>query len=614
MFGGLARRIGQPSVLGHITAGVLLGPSGLGRFDRVAEHLFPPERSVPLAGLAAISALMVLAVTGFHTDPKLVRRWSRRVPALAIASLVIPFAAGAVLGGVLPTAYRGPTATTGVFVLFMAIALSISSPPVISRVLADAGQLRRDFAQVTLAVAMTNDVAGWILLGVVISLAGTGELPVADLLLAMGSIVVLAVVAVRWGSTVVSALLEWSRRFGPAHGPVAVALAVIFGVSAFTNAVGIEAVLGAFVAALVLRSSKGAMRDVEPSISAMTESFFAPIFFTVAGLRVDLGALFEPEVAFWCATAVAVATVTKVVGAGGAARLSGSSPRESAAIGVGLNIRGSLEVVLASVGLAIGVLNATSYTIVVVVAVATSAVAPPLLRRITDGWYGDDVEEHRLRRERLHAATDSLPNAPPIVAGTAGASVVAGAVWADADGYGSDVDGGAVVVGVAADLGPALPWLERGEGPVLLVSALEGLPASGGRVLVPVVSTGTSAAAIEVAARLALAARSDLVLVHLRRPGGSVASVERAADWAAAMGITTDTTIREVPGVTDDALADLLHEMSGPADLVVTGTTVHLGDGHLELGACAERLFRAETPMVAVVPAASGPFSPPAWA
>ena len=601
-------------MLGHIAAGVLIGPSGLGQLDWFAEHLFPPERSVPLAGLAAISALMVLAVTGFHTDPKLVRRWSRRVPALAIASLVIPFAAGAVLGGLLPEAYRGPAATTGVFILFMAIALSISSPPVISRVLADAGQLRRDFAQVTLAVAMTNDVAGWILLGVVISLAGTGELPVADLLLAMASIVLLAVVAVRWGTTAVSALLEWSRRVGPAHGPVAMALVVIFGVSAFTNAVGIEAVLGAFVAALVLRGSKGAMRDVEPSISAMTESFFAPLFFTVAGLRVDLGALFDPAVAFWCTVAVLLATVTKVVGAGGTARLSGSSTREAAAIGVGLNIRGSLEVVLASVGLAIGVLNATSYTIVVVVAVATSAVAPPLLRRITEGWHGDDVEAHRLRRERLHAATESLPDEPPVIAGSAGASAVAGAVWSDAEGTGSDNDSSAVVVGVESDLRPALPWLERGEGPVLVVSALERLPGSGGRVLVPVVSTGTSATAIEVAARLALAARADLVLVHLRRPGGSVTSVDRAADRAPAMGIRTDTTNSEVSGVTDDAQADLLHEMCGTTDLVVTGTTVHVGDGNIEIGACSERLFRAETPMVAVVPAVSGPFSPPALA
>ena len=601
-------------MLGHIAAGVLIGPSGLGQIDWVAQHLFPPDRSVPLSGLASISALMVLAVTGFHTDPKLVRRWSRRVPLLAVASLVIPFAVGAVLGGALPVDYRGPTATTGVFVLFMAIALSISSPPVISRVLADAGQLRRDFAQVTLAVAMTNDVAGWILLGVVISLAGTGELPVGDLLLAMGSIVLLAAVAVRWGSRVVGALLESARRHGSAHGPVAVALVVIFGVSAFTNAVGIEAVLGAFVAALVLRSSRGAMRDVEPSIASMTESFFAPIFFTVAGLRVDLGALFEPEVAFWCLTAVLLATVTKVVGAGGAARLSGSSAREAAAIGVGLNIRGSLEVVLASVGLGIGVLNDTSYTIVVVVAVATSAVAPPLLRRITEGWHGDDAEEQRLRRERLHAATESLPDDPPLVAGSAGAAAVAGAVWAEADGQPAGDDGGAVVVGVEADLRAALPWLEQGVGPVLLVSAFDGLPVSSGRVLVPVVSSGTSAAAIEVAARLALAARADLVLVHLRRPGGSVASVERAADWALTMGVTTDTLIREAPAVTDDALADLLREVSGPTDLVVTGTTVHLGVGHLELGGCAEQLFRSRTPMVAVVPAASGPFSPPAWA
>ncbi len=201
-----------------------------------------------------------------------------------------------------------------------------------------------------------------------------------------------------------------------------------------------------------------------------------------------------------------------------------------------------------------------------------------------------------------------------MVAGGASAATVAGAVWADADGQPAGEDTGAIVVGVDTDLRAALPWLEQGVGPVLLVSAFEGLPVSPGRVLVPVVSSGTSAAAIEVAARLALTSRADLVLVHLRRPGGSVASVERAADWALTLGVTTDTLIREAAGVGDDALADLLHEVSGPTDVIVTGTTVHLGVGHLELGGCAERLFRARTPMVAVVPAASGPFSPPAWA
>ncbi len=614
VFGAIARRLGQPSVLGHIAAGVLIGPSGLSQLDWVAENIFPPERSAPLAGLAAIAALMVLAVTGFHTDPKLVRRWSRRVPALSVASLLIPLAAGAGLGVVLPAEYRGPEATAGVFVLFMAIALAISSPPVISRVLADAGLIRRDFAQIVLAVAMSNDVAGWVLLGVVISLTGTGAFPVGDLVLAVASLVALGVVAVKWGPRVVSAMLERSRRIGMTHGPVAVALVIIFAVSAFTNLTGIEAVLGAFVAALVIRSSKGATRDVEPAVSAMTESFFAPIFFTVAGLRVDLGALFEPDVAFWCLVAVAIASVTKLIGAGGVARLTGSSRREAAAIGVGLNIRGSLEVVLASVGLAIGVLNSTSYTIVVVVAVATSAIAPPLLRRITDGWYGDDNEKQRLLRERLQAATESLPDDAPFVLGSTGASVIADAVWVGLEPVARHTDGAAVVIEVETDLEPASAWLEPGDGPVLLVSGVRRLPPSEGSVLVPVVSSETSATAIEVAARIALASRADLTLVHLRRPGGSVASVERAAGWASTMGLTAQIAIHDVPSVSDDALAGVLQEMIRPGDVVVAGTTAHLGDGGIELGGCADRLFRAAAPLIAVVPAASGPFSPPDWA
>jgi nucleotide-binding universal stress UspA family protein len=167
------------------------------------------------------------------------------------------------------------------------------------------------------------------------------------------------------------------------------------------QAVGLEGVLGAFVAGVVLGRSKFQHSEAFGVIEAMTLSLFAPIFFARAGLRVDLGALTEPSILFWGGAVLAAASASKFIGAFAGARFAGLARREGLALGAGLNARGALEIVVASVGLSLGVLNESSYTVVVLMAIATSMMAPIMLRAVARNWQGSAAERERLDRERV---------------------------------------------------------------------------------------------------------------------------------------------------------------------------------------------------------------------
>src|SRR5262249_25454513 len=167
-----------------------------------------------------------------------------------------------------------------------------------------------------------------------------------------------------------------------------------------THALGLEAVFGAFIAGIVLGRSRFHDADVFDAIDGVTRSFFAPLFFATAGLRVDLGLLRDPVVLGWGAAAVAVASASKAGGAYLGARLAALPAREGLALGIGLNARGAVEIVVATVGLSLGVLNPSSYALVVLPAMITSMMAPPLLRWVLSGWHGSEEEQARLTRER----------------------------------------------------------------------------------------------------------------------------------------------------------------------------------------------------------------------
>jgi Kef-type K+ transport system membrane component KefB len=402
--GACARRFGQPAVLGELMAGVLLGPSVLGQLAPAArEWLFPadPVQFALIGGVGWLGVFLLLVLVGLETDLELIRRFRRTTAWVAIGSLVLPFIAGAGLGLVLPESFLGPAAGREMFALFIATALSLSALPVIAKILADLDLLRRNVGQITLAAAMANDVVGWTLLGVIAGLAERGSLGAGDLLRSVAGVLIFLALAATLGRRVVDSLLRSARRrrAGLAGG-LTLSILIALGLGAAAQALGTEALLGAFMAGLLIGRSRFSDSDVLGHLEAFTLSVVAPLYFASAGLHVDFSALAEPEVARWSLAVLGVGCLSKLLGAGVGAGLAGLRRRERLALGVALNARGAVEIVIATVGLSLGVLNSASYTAVVLLAIATSLLAPPLLRAALHGWRGGEEERTRLELER----------------------------------------------------------------------------------------------------------------------------------------------------------------------------------------------------------------------
>ncbi len=403
--GALMRRIGQPAVVGELAAGLVLGPSVLGVLaPELQQWLFPddPVQRTLLAGPAWIGVFLLLVLTGLETDLALVRRLGRGVAYVATGSLLVPVIAGIDLGFYLPDAFVPETTPRGIFALFLGTAFGISALPVISKILSDLDMMRRNIAQVLIAAAMADDVVGWVLLGVVAGLAQSGSLEAGALAVRLGGLALFLVLAFTLGQRAIDATLRSVRVRGAGLSAslTTVLLVAVFS-GALTHALGVEAILGAFIAGIVLGRSRFYDTEVFAHLDGVTRAFFAPLFFATAGLGVDLRLLAEPEIAAWGVVVVAAATATKFVGAWLGGRLAGLPRREALALGAGLNARGAVQIAVAAVGLSLGVLNAHSYSVVVLMAIATSMMSPPLLRAVMRGWEGSEEERERLERERL---------------------------------------------------------------------------------------------------------------------------------------------------------------------------------------------------------------------
>jgi len=404
--GLLAQRFRQPRVVGELAAGVVIGPSIAGRlFPDLVGWLFPGDavQSALLLSIAWLGILLLLLVTGFETDLDLLRRLGRPVVGLSVGSLVIPLVMGFALGWVMPASLWGPGADRLAFAAFIGVALSISALPVIAKIMTEMGLMRRNVGQLTIAAGMINDLIGWMLLGVVVGLFSAGSVQVGSLLLTLGAVVLFLVLGVTVGQRVVDQVLRRARSAGGFASALTATIAVTLILGSITQAMGVEAVLGALVAGVILGRSRYQRHDVRRSVEVLSSSIFAPIFFATAGLYVDFAVLLTREGATWALAVLVVATVAKLAGSFLGGRLSGLTSTESLAAGIGLNARGAMEIVLATIGLSLGALNDASYAMIVLLAVATSMGAPPALRPVLRRLHAAPEESERLAREELLA-------------------------------------------------------------------------------------------------------------------------------------------------------------------------------------------------------------------
>jgi Kef-type K+ transport system membrane component KefB len=571
--GALMRRLGQPAVIGELAAGLLLGPSVFGKIaPGAARWLFPANatQSGLIVAVGWVGIVMLLAVTGCETDLGLVRQLGRALAWVASASIVVPFAVGLAIGFALPSAFTSGT-PRAVFAAFVATALSISALPVIAKVLGDLGLTRRNFGQVTLAAGMVNDLVGWLLLGVLASAARSGSVAVGRLALTILAVALFLLGAFTVGQRIVDLVLRHVRRkrLG-VQGGLSATLLIVFATGAITQALGVEAVLGAFIAGVLLARSRYQDGRVVERVETMTNAVFAPLFFATAGLRVDLGQLGRPEVLLWTVVVVLAATLTKLAGGYLGARLARLPRQEGLALGAGLNARGAVEIVLATVALGLGVFNVRMYTIVVIMAIATSIAAPPMLRAVAARWKGSREEQERLDREQMHAENLLVRPGRILVPAQRGdaavlAAKIADLAWpggapatvisVDPSGAGAlarvrdvfdrrpveeeevrDIEPDAalaehmrlgyevIAIGANESGGPRLspltetvlqttelPVVVVWEGPRSRVQAVDGFR----RVLVPIVGTLPNRAAQELAFALVAANGSDLVVAHV---------------------------------------------------------------------------------------------------
>ncbi|MEO5874630.1 MAG: cation:proton antiporter [Streptosporangiaceae bacterium] len=382
LLGRLAMRYGMPAIVGELLVGITLGPSILGHIaPDFADWLLPknPAQFHLLDSVAQVGLLLLVGLTGIHMDLGLVRKRAKAATRISITGLVIPLGLGVGAGFLLPGDLLPSTTERGVFALFIGVAMCVSALPVIAKTLMDLKLVHRNIGQLILTVGMADDAIGWLLLAVVSAMATSGAHG-GDLTLAVGGLVGVLVVAALIGRRVTGLILRPASRIEDPGPMTAICVVLILLASAGTQSMGLEAAFGAFVAGILI-SSTGLARPARISgLQTLVMSVFAPIFIASVGLRMDLGALGKPVVLFTAVVLLSVAIIGKFTGAYLGALMNGMSRWEATALGAGMNARGGVEVIVAMVGLRLGVLDTDLFTIIVLIAAVTSLMAPPILR------------------------------------------------------------------------------------------------------------------------------------------------------------------------------------------------------------------------------------------
>ena len=407
LLGRTAARFGMPPVVGELSAGVLLGPTVFGHgLPKLANWVLPsdPAQFHLLDAFGQIGVLLLVGVTGIEVDLRMVRRRGSTALRVGMAGLLIPLALGVAAGYLAPASLLSGSSSRQTFALFVGVAMCVSALPVIAKTLSDMNLLHRNVGQLTLAAGVVDDVAGWFILSIVAAMAAAGVRG-GSIGLSLAYLAAVALFAVVGGRWVVRPLLRVAER---TEATVSIALVVgitVLGAAA-TQAMGLEASLGAFTAGLMIGSAGGMDLARLAPLRAVVMSFLAPLFFATAGLRVDLTELRRPVVLLATLAALAIAIAGKFSGAYIGALSSRLSRWEALGLGAGMNSRGVIQIVVATVGLRLHVLDTDTYTIVILIAIVTSLMAPPILRRAVQ--HMEVTEEEELRRLEMASFRDPL--------------------------------------------------------------------------------------------------------------------------------------------------------------------------------------------------------------
>jgi Kef-type K+ transport system membrane component KefB/nucleotide-binding universal stress UspA family protein len=376
----LVKRLGFPSVIGELAAGILVGPTFLGHyFPGAFQALFPPdaEQFHLLEIMSWFGMILLLLLTGIETDLRLLKNLGRSAIAASVFGMAVPFGFGFGLGWLLPNEYVAAPDHRTIFALFLATSMAISAMPVIAKILLDLDLTRRNIGVVILSAGVVDDTTGWIILSLIAG-AATGGSKLRGLAISVGGTAAFLLIAYFVLYPVLRAAFRVATdRFQSKDTDLVLIIVVTLLCAVTTDLIGVHAVFGAFVAGCVIRQIPRLRQESLHQLEGVTFPIFAPLFFGMVGLRVDLWKLGDPEM---LAIVLGVAVAGKLIGCTAGALLGGLRFWEGLSIAVAMNARGAMGLVVATVGLSLGILTQGMYSMVVMVAVVTSFMAPVFLR------------------------------------------------------------------------------------------------------------------------------------------------------------------------------------------------------------------------------------------
>ena len=401
------QRLGQPSVMGPLIGGLILGPSVLGALWPGVERTLlvsDPAQKSAITAFAQFGVLLLLLLAGMETELRLLQRIGRTAVAVSIAGIALPFAFGFGLGELLPSAILPDPGRRLAAALFVGTALSISSVKIVAMVVRDMDFAKRNVGAVILGAAVIDDTIGWMILAVIFSLANRGHPDARGLAMStLGTFAFLGL-SMLIGRRLVPRLIRWANDLLVSEGAVIAVILLLMGGMAFiTNWIGVHTALGAFVAGMLVGESPILTGEIDRQLRGIISALVVPVFFGLAGLSADLTILENPALLALTGLLILIASAGKFAGAFLGGRLGGMTARESLALACGMNARGSTEVIVATIGLSTGILSQQLFTMIVAMAVITTLAMPPMLRWALRQLPLRAEERARIDRERFEA-------------------------------------------------------------------------------------------------------------------------------------------------------------------------------------------------------------------
>ncbi|NVJ26604.1 MULTISPECIES: cation:proton antiporter [Myxococcus] len=406
LIGRGTRWLGQPLVIAEVVAGIVLGPSLLGWLaPDLMNALFPTDSLPVLKMLSQVGLVLFMFLIGLELDPKLLKGRGHASVAISHTSIVVPFALGAVAAALwLYKDFSDPSVPFSSFVLFMGVAMSITAFPVLARILTERGLLQSRIGAIAITCAAVDDVTAWCLLAFVVSIVRASNLAQAGLTTAFAvgyiAFMLLAVrpFLARLGARVAS-------REGLTQNVVAGTLLLLLASAWATELIGIHALFGAFLFGAVIPKEGGLAEALSEKLEDVAVVLLLPIFFAFSGLRTQIGLLNTPEAWLACGAIILLACLGKFGGSAVAARLTGMRWREAGAIGILMNTRGLMELIVLNLGLDLGVISPTLFTMMVLMALVTTFMTTPLLQLF--------YPTEELARDRLEVEPPAAPGSTP---------------------------------------------------------------------------------------------------------------------------------------------------------------------------------------------------------